>query len=204
MRGTAVPGPRCRCPPLLLLHQGAEAGLGDEAPHRVQLQWAVTSQLRCGPASPRHRPPVEADTGVDSEGGSGADSHYGWRDQLGTHRGGTSPEMAGYRRRLQWRDTGVHRGVYNHLQLSTIIYAYLRISTHVYPGGPGAGAVPGDPRGYEALSDGGWSKEWIADMSMDCDYDLTVSCVQLDLVDSPGADTEDQETESCRLTVSRL
>ena len=40
------------------------------------------------------------------------------------------------------------------------------------------------------------SKEWIADMSMDCDYDLTVSCVQLDLVDSPGADTEDQETES--------
>ena len=34
---------------------------------------------------------------------------------------------------------------------------------------------------------GGWSKEWIA---------LTVSCVQLDLVDSPGADTEDQETRS--------
>ena len=33
-------------------------------------------------------------------------------------------------------------------------------------------------------------------MSMDCDYDLTVSCVQLDLVDSPGADTEDQETVS--------
>ena len=43
-------------------------------------------------------------------------------------------------------------------------------------------------------------QEWIADMSMDCDYDLTVSCVQLDLVDSPGADTEDQETEWCRLT----
>ena len=39
-------------------------------------------------------------------------------------------------------------------------------------------------------------QEWIADMSMDCDYDLTVSCVQLDLVDSPGADTEDQETVS--------
>ena len=36
-----------------------------------------------------------------------------------------------------------------------------------------------------------------------CNYDLTVSCVQFDLVDSPGADTEDQETESCRLTVSR-
>ena len=69
MRGTAVPGPRCRCPPLLLLHQGAEAGLGDEAPHRVQLQWAVTSQPWCGPASPP--PPVEADIGVDSEGGSG-------------------------------------------------------------------------------------------------------------------------------------
>ena len=54
--------------PLLLLHQGAEAGLGDEAPHRVQLQWAVTSQPWCGPASPP--PPVEADIGVDSEGGT--------------------------------------------------------------------------------------------------------------------------------------
>ena len=60
------------------------------------------------------------------------------------------------------------------VQSSTTIYNYLRISLH----------------------DGGWSKEWIADMSMDCDYDLTVSCVQLDLVDSPGADTEDQETRS--------
>ena len=28
--------------------------------------------------------------------------------------------------------------------------------------------------------------------------------MQFDLVDSPGADTEDQETEWCRLTVSRL
>ena len=40
-------------------------------------------------------------------------------------------------------------------------------------------------------------------MPLDSNYDLTVSCVQFDLVDSPGADTEDQETESCRLTVSR-
>ena len=39
--------------------------------------------------------------------------------------------MARYRRRLQWRDTGVHRGVYNHLQLSTIAYSYLHISTQV-------------------------------------------------------------------------
>ena len=54
----------------------------------------------------------KADIGVDSEGGaelavrSGAASHHAW-----------SPEMAGYRRRLQWRDTGVHRGVYNHLHI---------------------------------------------------------------------------------------
>ena len=34
----------------------AEAGLGDEAPHRVQLQGAVTSQPWCGPASPPPRP----------------------------------------------------------------------------------------------------------------------------------------------------
>ena len=65
-----ITGMPCSCSTLLLLHQGAEAGLGDEAPHRVQLQWTVTSQPWCGPASPRHRPPVEADIGVDSEGGT--------------------------------------------------------------------------------------------------------------------------------------
>ena len=69
MRGTAAPVLAAGVRPLLLLHQGAEAGLGDEAPHRVQLQWAVTSQPWChtsGVVQLRHRPPVEADIGVDS------------------------------------------------------------------------------------------------------------------------------------------
>ena len=48
------------------------------------------------------------------------------------------------------------------VQSSTTIYNYIRISTHICTGGPGAGADSGDPRGDEALSDGRWSKEWIA------------------------------------------
>ena len=110
--------------------------------------------------------------------------------------------MAGYRRRLQWRDTGVNRGVYNHLQLSTIAYNYLRISIlHISTvDSTQVGAVVVLTLVILVVTKlcvtGGWSKEWIADMPPDCDYDLTVSCVQLDLVDSPGADTEDQETRS--------